>query len=132
MESKMKKLLVAVGLVVAAFPAVAGALDIGETFTLRVDGQPLSGFNEPFVPLCKNLDDLKTFTLDKLRYNKDHFCMYYTSGMKLKIIYKDGDYLCVQNAGAKYGIVGVTVPLDHCYWMEMSPLDAIGAPRQIF
>jgi hypothetical protein len=125
----MKKLLIAACLALAAFPAIAGALDIGETFTLLVQGQPLPGFSEPFVPFCKNLDDLKTFTLAKInpKTNAGNFCAYYTSGMKLKIIKKDGDYLCVQNAVARYQASNE----DVCYWMKMSPLDAIGAPPNI-
>lgn len=121
----MKTLLVAASLALAAFPAAAGALDIGETFTLRVSGQPLPGFNEPFAPMCKSLDDLKTFTLAKLKYSGTNFCAYFTSGMKLRIVNKDGDYLCVVNAAPKYengGSPGL------CFWMQMSPLAAIGAP----
>jgi|SRR6266487_850579 hypothetical protein len=133
MESKMllvKKLLAtAAALITFGSSVNAGALDVGETITLLVRGQPLTGFSEAVVPMCKNLDDLKTFTTAKLKFNSEYFCAVFYSGMKLKIIKKDGDYLCMQNAAPRYQ--GGNPAAEICFWMKMSPLDAIGAPPNI-
>lgn len=127
----MLTLALRVAIVLAALcpiNAVADGLDIGATFTLLTRDR-IPGFTYPAVPMCRNLDDLKSFTPAKLKFNPEHFCGAFSSGMKLKIIKKDGDYLCTQNAAAASYQAGNDEPA--CYWIKMSPLDAIGAPPQL-
>src|SRR5262249_56586137 len=96
------------------------------TFTL-VTRNRIPGINEPAAPTCKNLDDLGRLVPAMLQFNERHFCAYWVSGSKLKIIQRDGDYLCVQTATPKYSVGNDP---NACLWIRMSTRDAIGMPRR--